>query len=473
MTNLYCLAHRDVHRIKVDEILGLLITTHTKGGIRVTDVKTGKLLWRLSLNYVRPYAHLEYERGFMIFDRMTNEKEVWRLSTNCDLAQMTPASPPDAQQMEEYQKSIRRFPDITRGHFRPWALFGIPEPTTAYRFVYPTLVTMSRSTAYLCDVPTGQFIREIQGIQDGDVPLGRIAYVELSAQYVFVCGMRQFRVFSRANGAQVLWISNNQPTFAHTRIQLEADQDARAKEFDQVVSALHARLFSTPKVNPPPLNFVAVHVSRSGRDLVILMDDNRLLLVQDFERIIKDEVELTDVALEVHLPNQLKRGSSVYLAYEHGRVSVVTASGVYILTLDVARHGLFDPSRFADDTYVAPGMIENIPSLPPDIPFPYLSAVFVPRLRHGYALYQVSCLQMTATKVFLTWDSRLVPRPRILNGRGQPDRLREQDVEYMDGFLLSFGIPLGEDLEADEELDEDENAFIWEEDLDTGSYFSY
>lgn len=39
--------HADVHRIKVDEELGLVITTHLDGGINVRDLATDETLWAL------------------------------------------------------------------------------------------------------------------------------------------------------------------------------------------------------------------------------------------------------------------------------------------------------------------------------------------------------------------------------------------------------------------------------------------
>lgn len=37
----------DVHRIKVDEELGIIITTHQEGGLTVRDLDTNELLWAL------------------------------------------------------------------------------------------------------------------------------------------------------------------------------------------------------------------------------------------------------------------------------------------------------------------------------------------------------------------------------------------------------------------------------------------
>ena len=41
-------ASGDVHRIKVDEERGLIITTHTSGGLTVTDMETEQVLWSLA-----------------------------------------------------------------------------------------------------------------------------------------------------------------------------------------------------------------------------------------------------------------------------------------------------------------------------------------------------------------------------------------------------------------------------------------
>lgn len=37
----------DVHRIKVDEEVGIVITTHQRGGLIVRDIDTDEILWAL------------------------------------------------------------------------------------------------------------------------------------------------------------------------------------------------------------------------------------------------------------------------------------------------------------------------------------------------------------------------------------------------------------------------------------------
>jgi len=69
-----------VWRFRVDFKRRFVLSTAHGGGLTVTDLDTGKLLWRLSSDDVRPYAHLEYdmERGIAVFDRFGNAVEVWK-----------------------------------------------------------------------------------------------------------------------------------------------------------------------------------------------------------------------------------------------------------------------------------------------------------------------------------------------------------------------------------------------------------
>ena len=67
-----------VWRFRVDWKRRLIISTSQRGGLNVTDLDTGNLLWRLPNDEVRPFAHLEYENGLAVFDRAGNGLEVWK-----------------------------------------------------------------------------------------------------------------------------------------------------------------------------------------------------------------------------------------------------------------------------------------------------------------------------------------------------------------------------------------------------------
>ncbi|CAN9332610.1 unnamed protein product [Alternaria alternata] len=74
-----------VWRFKADFKRRLFISTSHAGGLNVTDMDTGDILWQLpsildsnSEDAVRPYAHLEYQDGMAVFDREGDAVEVWQ-----------------------------------------------------------------------------------------------------------------------------------------------------------------------------------------------------------------------------------------------------------------------------------------------------------------------------------------------------------------------------------------------------------
>lgn len=74
-----------------------------------------------------------------------------------------------------------------------------------------------------------------------------------------------------------------------------------------------------------------VHVSPDGKTVVALLTDSRLLIIKDIIRLIKGEVTLQDSALEVYLscpehPTNTASSVAIYLAFEHGRIGVITVS---------------------------------------------------------------------------------------------------------------------------------------------------
>ena len=72
---------------------------------------------------------------------------------------------------------------------------------------------------------------------------------------------------------------------------------------------------------PRPTLLLLAHVSRDGRDLVIMSARSDVFIVRDFERICRGETSLETSGPVLHLPGQAK---CFYLAFEHGRVCVAT-----------------------------------------------------------------------------------------------------------------------------------------------------
>lgn len=73
-----------VWRFRADFKRRFFVSTSHAGGLNVTDMDTGRIIWRLpstqdtDQNGVRPYAHLEYQDGMAVFDREGDAVEVWQ-----------------------------------------------------------------------------------------------------------------------------------------------------------------------------------------------------------------------------------------------------------------------------------------------------------------------------------------------------------------------------------------------------------
>ena len=73
-----------VWRFKPDFKRRFFVSTSQAGGLNVTDMDSGKIIWRLPSTLdsddeaVRPFAHLEYQDGMAVFDREGDAVEVWQ-----------------------------------------------------------------------------------------------------------------------------------------------------------------------------------------------------------------------------------------------------------------------------------------------------------------------------------------------------------------------------------------------------------
>lgn len=73
-----------VWRFRPDFKRRFFVSTSHIGGLNVTDMDSGRILWRLpssldrEIDAVRPYAHLEYQDGMAVFDREGDAVEVWQ-----------------------------------------------------------------------------------------------------------------------------------------------------------------------------------------------------------------------------------------------------------------------------------------------------------------------------------------------------------------------------------------------------------
>ncbi|CAL1711315.1 unnamed protein product [Somion occarium] len=412
---------RNVHRLKVDERNGILLTTHSQGGLRVSDLETDNILWGLPETYVRSWAHCEYSNGFLIFDRFGEFKEVWRLKNEYDeVAAEMVSNAPDVIQRQVGDLVTASHPTTDgRGHFKPWALLNTPEWGRAFRFVYPTLLVASMTKSYLYDVVYGRLVQTIEHSPDGNIE--DINYVELNDQYVFICTADHLRIYSRKNGQSVLRIpSLDLPSAGCFSLDHSVfDFDGKPYKPTIIPVSLHP---ATPERSLRRSEFIGVHVC--GPHLVGLLSHNSVVFVRDYETAITSGVPLSNLTLEITLrhPNE-SIGESVYVAYEHGHVGVVTTSGVFVFTVEPEYHGLSKiPSQTLEPDTNTSGPDTKLIKLD-QTAFPHLVACRILPFGDDHLLRRVSCLQMSDSKLYFTYD------PQAIRKNESAKRRADDEVE--------------------------------------------
>ncbi|KZT69684.1 hypothetical protein DAEQUDRAFT_726326 [Daedalea quercina L-15889] len=287
-------------------------------------------------------------------------------------------------------------------------------------------------------------------MQNGGRPLGEIHYVDVNPHHVVLCGENEVRVLSRENHTVVLRLSS-EPGFARTIltphlppgsnkipliVRLETDVRSLAGEGHWG-------------------SFRAAHLSTSGHDLACMLADGRLVLVRHFERVVNGGTPIKDATLEVDLTHVNGRSGAqseagYYLAFEQDRVAIATSSGLYIMTLDAHTRGLLDPEalpRGHNSLAVGPSRSPDGPSsgaLSSDVLVSWL-----PRLHDSAVLKEISCLQMSATCLYLTWKASRVD----LVSRGasygtfaviydEDPTFVDESTDYWTGRPMGSGLPV-------------------------------
>lgn len=155
---------RDVWRIKTCPAESVLISTGRRGGVRVVDIQTGSVLWRLDSRLTRRYPHVEYDRGYLVLDRVGHGNfEIW--------------------------SSLSLDDEERRGAFDVFATLESPRPTRALRFQFPFLcVATQDGHVLLWDVPKQQLVQDIslEGTSHVDA---NINYIDFDDDFVFLVGV--------------------------------------------------------------------------------------------------------------------------------------------------------------------------------------------------------------------------------------------------------------------------------------------
>ncbi|KAG8760311.1 hypothetical protein FRC14_003467 [Serendipita sp. 396] len=351
------------HRIQIDEVegsaistfgLGNVIETLSKtssvnhvniGGIASNCFDTGEPLWTNPI--VSPWAHCEFDKGFLIWGRRTTKIEVWR--RKCDQeADPLPAYDPDEYQrathtlltqLEGLEENTQIERSDQRGKFQPFICLNTEVPTSASRFVYPHLVLATRDAlfVFVYDVPNAKLLRKIELDQDnvldgdGDDEDETVNYVEHSPTHVFVCMERQIGIYKKSDGkADLVFRTTHPPDYL-----LSIDPEDPEFEDEEEVTLTSMELPLRPIENHTiRLNnfahsglreFKAVHVSPCGRIWVAICEESLVYIVTGGLEGTNFPLELTEI--------YLGEEELYYLAFDGYHVAVAGDRGIYTLSL--------------------------------------------------------------------------------------------------------------------------------------------
>ena len=319
--------------------------------------------------------------------------------------------------------------DHLRGQFVPWCRLRTPEDTLAFKLTGTTLLACGSQRVVLFDVEKG----EHQDYFEVDATAGLLRYIDFSEQHIFIVCTHRFSAYDRATGSRVLVIpagrqlwdfyakpenqwKREKETQNHGELGFRRAEPLGGTHRDDYFHAGGLSLILNTAVILRLLTSLRkAHVSSCGKHLAIKATSNRVILIQDFRRLlptlsasappalVPSPVKLRDISKQVDFyaewpPSQ--PAPEGYLAYGRGKVAIIGTHGIYVLVLDSILDQLGDVKPLAKDVSlrtIQPASPQHQPS------WPNL------RLRKvGFAnpqtLNKVTflCLQLTETKLYFS-----------------------------------------------------------------------
>ncbi|KAI0019983.1 hypothetical protein F4780DRAFT_743992 [Xylariomycetidae sp. FL0641] len=282
-----------VWRFRPDFKRRFILSTCHAGGFNVTDMDTGALLWSLDKHEVRKFAHLEYQDGTAVWDRLQNALEVWKTD----------------------------LPGLERGQFRRVAVLPHDVPTRGFQLSHNCLCVVScRGKGFVYDVPLHPELpklRKVVAIEDGAV-----GHLDQSKDAViYSMGTHDYHVYDKTSGRLLGHIhphlvkrSKMFHIAAPTRSMLDNEDlfEWRPSSTRYVRPKFHGtpgfmdiRVFHGPRHSPSSTSVTLVGSSLRddewgagmvhGKTMVGVSRGGRLMVCGDWPRALKSEEDLAAV----------------------------------------------------------------------------------------------------------------------------------------------------------------------------------
>ncbi|GAK64497.1 uncharacterized protein PAN0_005c2711 [Moesziomyces antarcticus] len=287
---------QSVWRCKLDPDEQTVIVTGQAGGIQVFDRSTLQLLWHIARTATRACPHLEFSRGWFVFDRPgIGHFEVWR--------------------SERLVPDLGRPPD--RGHYQRFAVLSSTRPVRAYRFQFPYLCAASQDGfVMIWNVPDKELVQSID-FRDSPHRDGNVNYIDFDDDFVFLNGVgaKSVSVYSRRTGRQV-WnmgqhFAAGRPPPAPWRVQRAPSPPIQNAGF--VRCELNPAPPNLWQAGPNTMNLAqltmtpyqiwsAVHPDLKTKTLLIL-GHGTVLLLRDYKKFFDDPSQPPELFAEIEFEN--------------------------------------------------------------------------------------------------------------------------------------------------------------------------
>lgn len=166
--------NRPVWRFKPDFKRRIIVSTSQAGGLNVTDMDRGNLIWSLGHEEVRSFAHLEYQDGTAVWDRFGNAIEVWKTD----------------------------LPGCARGEFRRVALLPHDTETRGFQLSFDTLsVVSTEGEGFVYDIPPSCPDVPVTLRTHLDIARGAIGHLDQDRDIVmYSMGSEGYHFYEKASG---------------------------------------------------------------------------------------------------------------------------------------------------------------------------------------------------------------------------------------------------------------------------------
>lgn len=311
-----------IWRFRPDFKRRIFLSTSQMGGMNVTDMDSGELLWRLDANTVRPFAHLEYEDGTAVWDREGNAVEVWKAD-----------------------------PDAAKGVFQRVAILEHDRLTRGFQLTKNTLcVVSSEKKGYVYDLsgePTLK--REI------DIEEGAVGHLDQGPNVVaYSIGNKGYHFFEKETGEflGIIHPKNCSNTFHINHPKSPLDCRLGVGNSGRAGDAFPPRCPGKDRTAPLKVER-GEHPPRPGVNVLPLEEDEwgagmlngdmfagvsrggRAFICSNWRRALKSEVDFKEVTASIECDSD---GSTFdlggWLAVRHHKIMFETQDRAYIIGLN-------------------------------------------------------------------------------------------------------------------------------------------